>query len=96
MSVPTESDLPPSPLTECISRWNPKGKNKVHCSNCRYCKVTTSDIPGGEPIVYCSMGFGNVKPLTQLVRKPYGKQFRDARKCEYFDSMNDDAASEDE
>jgi len=42
------------------------------------------------------MGFGNVKPLTQLVRKPYGKQFRDARKCEYFDSMNDDAASEDE
>ena len=76
-------------LESSLAKWDPN-KRSVHCSNCRYCKVTVPSCgEAGGPIAYCAMGFGSAKPLTALIR-PYGRAFRDASTCEYFDSMSEE------
>jgi hypothetical protein len=72
-------------LRALIQRWEPPVQ--PHCSDCRWACVSGNPR---NPTVRCAKGQGRVEmSLAQLIRASRPLQFRPARACPYFESMED-------
>ncbi len=73
-------------LLGTLSAWDPE-QRRVSCANCLHAKVHP---PAGNPVVECEVYPLFVPiPLTRLIRGSHPRGFRNAERCESFESMSE-------